>query len=189
MDHYPAYCLAVLAGGRRVGQRLDRNLLCVLGAIHRLGHDRRMAARLPPLHEPAVRLLDMVESPILRGLYHPPSRAGGHQPIASRVGRASASQIRRHRLPRVRNLLDSGRSAGPGAGPAADCLAVESGIQQGASYQSLCVPFESLDHCKALGLTLTLEQIQEERRILGVAMTRDKLHLHLIRPTPAKTFF
>jgi superfamily I DNA/RNA helicase len=37
--------------------------------------------------------------------------------------------------------------------------------------------------------TGSLEQIEEERRILGVAMTRDKLHLHLIRPGSPKTFF
>ena len=28
------------------------------------------------------------------------------------------------------------------------------------------------------------EQIEEERRVLGVAMTRAKLHLHLIEPPP-----
>ena len=34
-----------------------------------------MAARFPPAHEPAVRHLDMIESPILRCLHHPPGRA------------------------------------------------------------------------------------------------------------------
>jgi hypothetical protein len=34
-----------------------------------------------------VRHLDVVESPILLGLHHPPGRAGGHQPAASRLGR------------------------------------------------------------------------------------------------------
>jgi len=33
---------------------------------------------------PAVRHLDMVESPILCCLHHPSGRAGGHQPAASR---------------------------------------------------------------------------------------------------------
>ena len=96
-----------------------------------------MAARLPPVHEPAVRHMDMVESPILRCLHYPSGRAGGHQPTASRVGRAGASQIRRHRHPRVHHLLDTGRSAGPGAWPAADCLALTSGVRQGTSDQSL----------------------------------------------------
>jgi fucose 4-O-acetylase-like acetyltransferase len=41
------------------------------------GPDRLMAARLPPVPEPALRHLDMVESPILRGLHHPPGRAVG----------------------------------------------------------------------------------------------------------------
>ena len=93
------------------------------GAIHRLGNDRSMAARLPPVYEPAVRHLDVVESPILLGLYHPPGRAGGHQPTFERMGRACAGQIRRDWHPRVRNLLDASRSAGPGARPAADFLA------------------------------------------------------------------
>ena len=48
-----------------------------------------MAARVPSAHEPAVGHLEMVESSILRRLYHPPGRAGGHQPTASPVGRAS----------------------------------------------------------------------------------------------------
>ena len=46
----------------------------------------RMAARLPPVHEPAVKHLDMVESATLRCLHHPPGRAGGRRPAASRVG-------------------------------------------------------------------------------------------------------
>jgi len=79
----------------------------------------------------------MVESPILRGLYYPPGRAGGHQPTASRMGRAGADQIRRHRHPRVRNLLDASRSARPRAWPPADCLALGPGVPQGASDQSL----------------------------------------------------
>lgn len=82
-----------------------------------------MPARLPPPHESAIRHLDMVESPILLRLHYPPGRAGGDRPTASRVGRGSASQIRRHRHPRVRNLLDASRSAGPGAGPPPDSLA------------------------------------------------------------------
>ena len=76
LDHCPARRLAIY-GGRHVHFQLERNLLCVLGAIHRLGHDPHMAARLPPVHEPAVRLLDMVKSASLRGLYHPPGRGGG----------------------------------------------------------------------------------------------------------------
>jgi len=95
-----------------------------------------MAARVPPAHEPAVTHLDMVESSILRCLYHPPGRAGGHQPTASRVGRAGASQIRRDRHPRVRYLLGPSRPARPGAGPPADCLALGSGVRQGASDRS-----------------------------------------------------
>jgi hypothetical protein len=105
LDPYPARRRAIYGGPH------ER----VVGAIHRLGRDRRPAARFPLVHEPTVRHLDMVESPILRCQHHPPGRAGGHQPTASRMGGAGTDQIRRHRHPRVRNLLDGGRSAGPGA--------------------------------------------------------------------------
>ena len=52
------------------------------------------------------------------------------------VGSAGAGQIRSHRLPRVRNLLDTGRSARPGAWPATDCLALRSGVRQSAGDRS-----------------------------------------------------
>ena len=109
---------------------MDGNRLCILGALHRLGHDRRMAACFPSAHEPAVTRLVLVESPILLGLYYPPDCAGGHQPVASGVGGAGAGQIRRHRHSCVHYLLDTGRPAGPGAWPAADCLALGSGARK-----------------------------------------------------------
>jgi hypothetical protein len=75
----------------------------LVGTIHRLGHDNRVAARLPAVHEPPVRHLDMVESSIPRGLYYSPACAGGHRPTASRFGRTGTYQIRRDRHPRLRS--------------------------------------------------------------------------------------
>ena len=139
------FCLGLAAWRYKQSPELDRNLLCILGTIHRLGPDRRMAACLPPVREPAIRHLDMVESPILRRLHHPPGRAGGHQPAASRVGGACAGQMRRHRHPCLRYLLDTGRSSRPRARPAADRLEHHLVTRREPATPSLFLINQSLD--------------------------------------------
>src|SRR6516164_5803921 len=81
--------------------QLDRNRLRVLGAIYCLGSDRRVAARLPPIHERAISHLDLAKPSVLRGLYYTYSRACGHQPTVSWVGCARVVQVRRNWYPRV----------------------------------------------------------------------------------------
>jgi hypothetical protein len=108
---------------------LDRNLLCVLGAIHRLGPDRRMADRLPPALESNVRHLEWLNRRSYSVYIIHPVVLVGISLLLRPWAAPALIKLAVTGTPRVRNLLDASGSARPGPWPAADCLALGSRVR------------------------------------------------------------